>query len=411
MTAQDVVIRSVEPRELGPYSDTAVAAFGWPDPSEDMGKWLESLVDPARTLVALEGEVMVGVAGAYPFRMTVPGGDVPAAGVTLVGVLPSHRRRGILTRMMGRLLDDAQAAGEPVAYLWASEDQIYQRFGFGMAALLADVSIERHRTGFLDDLAPTGRVRMLTTTEALDVLPHLYERIRMETPGAFARSRVWWERHRLRDPAAERGGRSRLRTAVWEMEGSPRAHAIWRIAGKWGDGVPENRLDVYEAAGLDAQATREIWRFLFGVDLVTTITARHVPSDHPLQYLVAEPRRLGLRLNWPLWLRVIDVPGALGARGYSADGELVLEIADRFRPANEGGWRLEVHDGKGWCERTDVPPDLSLDIRDLGATYLGGTPFGNLLRAGRLIERTLGAAARADDLFRSPRAPWCPEIF
>jgi predicted acetyltransferase len=409
--ALDLVIRSVELDELGSFWDAAAAAFGWEDPSRDMGAWLEALVDPDRMLAALERETIVGVAGAFPFRMSVPGGEVPAAGVTLIGVVPTHRRRGILTRMMARLLDDAVAAGEPVAYLWASEDQIYQRFGYGMAALFADMSIERHRTAFLDDAAPAGRVRMLEPSEALHVLPGLYEQVRLETPGAFGRSRAWWEHHRLLDRPEQRHGGSRLRIGVWEMDGSARAYAIWRLHPSWADGLPKGRLEVYEAAGLDPVATREIWRFLFGIDLVSTITADHLAIDHPLLYLVAEPRRLGFRLTWPLWLRVVDVGGALEGRGYAGDGEIVFDVDDCFRPANEGRWRLEAEGGKSRCERTDAAADLRLAIRDLGAAYLGATPFDGLVRAGRVIELTGGAAARADALFRSPRAPWCPELF
>jgi predicted acetyltransferase len=407
----EIVLRRVEAAELGAFWDTAATAFGWPDPSADMGEWLAALVDPDRLLAAVEGEAIVGVAGAFPFRMTVPGGEVGAAGVTQVGVLPTHHRRGILTRMMDCLLDDALAAGESVAYLWASEDQIYQRFGFGMAALMADMSIERHRTAFLEDTPPAGRVRMLEPSEALDALATLYERVRLDTPGAFARSRAWWERHRLRDVPDERHGGTRLLVGIWEMDGSARAYAIWRVHSDWENGVPKSRLNVYEAVGLDPVATREIWRFVFGVDLVSRITAHHLPVDHPLQYLLAEPRRLGLRTTSPLWLRVVDVKGALEGRAWPVDDEIVFELTDRFRPGNEGRWRLETDDGKGRCERTDEAPDLRLSVNDLGAAYLGGTPLAGLAHAGRVTELTEGAVARADALFRWHRAPWCPEVF
>jgi predicted acetyltransferase len=406
-----IVLRPAEASELGAYWDVAATAFGWQDPSEDMGEWLGTLLGPARSMAAFEGDAIVGVAGAFPFRMTVPGGEVDAAGVTLVGVLPSHRRRGILTRLIGRLLHDASAAGEPVAYLWASEDQIYQRFGFGMGAFMADLSIERHRTAFVEDSAPAGRVRLLAPTDAVDVMGDLYERYRRETPGAFARTRVWWERHRLRDPAGEREGGSRLRAGVWELDGEPRGYAIWRVRPDWEQAVPSSRLHVYEAVGLDPLATREIWRFLFGIDLVGRIVAHHLPSDHPLPYLMAEPRRLGLRLNWPLWVRVVDVKGALEARAWPVDDEVVIEVTDRFRPVNQGCWRLVARDGVGKCERTDDAPDLRLTANDLGAAYLGSTPVRGLAMAGRVTELTEGAVARADALFRWHRAAWCPEIF
>ena len=239
---------------------------------------------------------------------------------------------------------------------------------------MADMSIERHRTAFLpsmEDTAPIGRVRMLEPSEALDVLADLYERVRLDTPGTFVRSPVWWERHRLRDVADERHGGTRLRVAIWEMDGSARAYAIWRVNQDWNSGAPASRLHVYEAVGLDPVATREIWRFVFGVDLVSKITAHHLPVDD----------------------------------------RIVLELSDRFRPVNEGCWRLETGDGKGRCERTDDAPDLRLSVNDLGAAYLGATPLVGLARAGRVTELRDGAVARADALFRWHRAPWCPEIF
>ncbi|MGH2687694.1 MAG: GNAT family N-acetyltransferase [Actinomycetota bacterium] len=406
-----ITIRPAGPEEFARYWDTAVAAFGWGEPPDDMGAFLRAISAPGRMLAAVDGDDMVAVAGAFPFRMTVPGGEVPAAGVTLVGVLPSHRRRGILTRLMERLFDDATRAGEPVAYLWASEDAIYQRFGFGMAALFADMQIERHRATFLGDPPPAGRVRLLTQEQALDVLPPLYETYRLRTPGAFARSRAWWQTHRFRDSSDEREGGSRLRIGVWECDGEARGYALWRTKANWVDGVSRARLQVAEAVGLDPEAVREVWQFLFSVDLVEVIGAEHLAADHPLQYLVHEPRRLGLKYTWPLWVRVVDAGQALEARGYAADGSLVLEVADRFRPANAGRWRLEVSGGRARCEPTSDAPDLRLTANELGATYLGGTGFGALARAGRVQEPTPGAARRADDLFRSEQAPWCPEIF
>lgn len=406
-----ITIRPAEPAELARYWDTAVAAFGWADPPDDMGAFLGAIVDTERMLAAVDGDAIVGVAGAFPFRMTVPGGEVDAAGVTLVGVLPSYRRRGILTRMMDRLLDDATRAGEPVAYLWASEDAIYQRFGFGLAALFADMEIERHRATFLGDPPASGRMRLLSPAEALGVLPALYETCRRQTPGAFGRSRAWWERHRFRDTSDERDGGSRLRIGVWELEGVPRGYALWRTRASWSDGVTRGRLHVSEAVGLDPVATREVWRFLFSVDLVDRVTAEHLPADHPLLYLLDEPRRLGLKFTWPLWLRVVDVEGALEGRRYASDGSVVFELVDRFRPANAGSWRLESSAGQSRCERTDAVPDLRLTANELGAVYLGDTGFGALCRAGRVEELTRGAAVRADALFRSERSPWCPEIF
>ena len=140
---------------------------------------------------AWEGGRAVGGLGAFPFQLTVPGGRVPAAGVTIAAVLPTHRRRGVLRGMMRALLDACHARGEPVAYLWATEDTIYGRFGFGLASLTAEIDLARERSAFHTSLATSGRVRLIPPATAEELVAPIYERVAVETPGMFARSSTW----------------------------------------------------------------------------------------------------------------------------------------------------------------------------------------------------------------------------
>jgi predicted acetyltransferase len=151
---------------------------------------------------------------------------------------------------------------------------------------------------------------------------------------------------------------------------------------------------------------------VFEVDLVERVSAWSRPVDEPLVHLLQEPRRLGATLRDNLWVRPVDVAGALGARTYSSDGRIVLEVTDQFCPWNEGRYLIEAIGGEANVTLvTSEPPDLACSVNEVGATYLGGTSFRQLHRAGRVDEHTEGALARADAMFGWDPAPWCPYIF
>ena len=365
-----------------------------------------------RTLGVFEDESVVATAGAFSFVLTVPGGELPAAGVTVVGVLPSHRRRGLLTALMKRQLDDIAARGEPLAVLWASESGIYRRFGYGIGVQHATIDVERGGARFTGDASGAARTRIVSHDEALDVLPPIYEAVRIQTPGMFARSRTWWDAHRLADPEDHREGAGPMIRVVIATEDRPDAYALYRVRQEWGpDGLPNGKLEVIEAIAADPRATRALWEYLFGVDLVERVTAFSVPVDFPLKFMTEDMRRLRMRVMDALWLRIVDVPAALQGRSYGAEGRLVFELTDAFRPANTGTWELTVTGASTKVERTDEAPGVRLAPEDLGSVYLGGATFSELHRAGRVAEIAPGSLAVADDLFYTDRAPWCPELF
>jgi predicted acetyltransferase len=360
-----------------------------------------------RTHAAFDGGRIVGGAGVFPFGMTVPGGELPVAGVSVVGVLPTHRRRGILTALMRAQLDDVYRRGEPLAMLWASEAPIYGRYGYGMASLAGDVELGLDRAQFARPFAPLGSPRLLTSDESLDVLPPLYDRIRPERPGMIARSRDWWELRRLNEADWSRRGAGPLNRVVLEVDGEPLAYALYRIKFTWEGGENTSEVRVIEALGATPEATAGIWRYLLDIDWMPTLTAGLLPVDHPLFHLLAEPGRMRFRVADALWCRLVDVEAALAGRSYAGAGEVVLEVADAFCPWNEGHWLVGAHG----AERTESPGELALDATALGSVYFGGFTFEQLSAAGRVQELEPGAVERADDLFRTPRAPWCPEIF
>lgn len=407
----DLELRACQDGDLGAFFDTFGAAFGY-DMEGEVREHLARLIGPDRMLCAVDDGEMVGVAGAFRFRLAVPGGELPAAGVTVVGVRPSHRRRGVLTAMMRRQLDDVRRWGEPLAILWASESSIYQRFGYGLATLRARIDIERDRALFRDNPPPVGGVRLVTVEQAAKILPDVYERARQARPGMLDRTATWWKERRLADAQWQREGGGVMFRAVLEVDGRPEAYALYRVHRSWSEaGVPDGWLDVIEAVATSPLATREIWRFLFGVDLVARVKADRLPLDHPLLLMLGEPRRLRLGVLDGIWLRLVDLPSALAGRSYAGAGSLVVDVVDRICPWNSGRWRLTAETNEARVEACPDAADLRLDVGDLGSVYLGGTSFRQLARAGRVEELEPGAIERADALFHSDWAPWCPDDF
>lgn len=397
-------------RELTAFFHTLGTAFGDHIPESDVTR-LRNVLSLDRTFAAFDGPDLVGSSGSFPFDVTVPGGSVPASGVTMVGVLPSHRRKGVMSQMMRALIDDAKQRDEPVAILWASEEAIYQRFGYGLASNQGRIDIESHKVRFLGDPEPVGALRMIDLEQARDVLPPIYDQVLPTRPGMFARSADWWQHETLADPERHRGGGSPKFCCVFSHEGRDRAYAIYRTVGDWADdGTADAWVNVREVVAVDPLAYREMWRFLFGIDLVNRIKAWYLPADLPLALMLHDPRRLRFAKSESLWLRIVDVAAALGARSYSADGQISFAVQDFYCPWNEGEWTLRVSDGRAGIERGGTP-DISLDVSALAAGYLGGFTFAELERALRAEGCTQGAIRRADAMFRSDVAPWCVEDF
>jgi len=308
---------------------------------------------------------------------------------------------------MRALLDACYQHGEAVACLWATEDTIYGRFGFGLASFTAEIDLPRERSAFHAPFAATGRVRLVPPAAAEELVAPIYERVAVETPGMFARSSTWWQARALADPEWRRGTSGDLQCAVLEYEGRPTAYALYRVNSAFERGLQTGSVAVIEAIGDSPEATRAIWRYLFDIDWMARVKAWLLPLDHPLLFLLAEPRRLGFSLRDGLWVRLLDIETAMSARSYRAQGSVVIDVIDEFCPWNAGCWRV----GSDRVERTDEAPGLRCDITTLGSVYLGGFTWMQLGRAMRVNELLSGAIAHADALFQVGGAPWCPEIF
>ncbi|MEV7363507.1 GNAT family N-acetyltransferase [Streptomyces sp. NPDC091299] len=408
-------IRPTTEQDLDVFVDTLHAAFGrFPEtPTENGGVWWSAL-EMDRNLLALAADGRpIGTAGAYSFELTLPGEVlVPAAGVTAVGVLPSHRRHGVLSAMMRNQLAELRTRGEFLSVLLASEARIYRRFGYGPATYTQRLTVPRRQAALdlprahvtADSSATgldTGSIELRRRAECVEILEDVYDRYRRAQPGALSRPHRWWALSAGQPPVAP----------------APRYVAVHRDA----DGVPDgyasysvtdpNTLIVDETIATDDAVFTSLARFVLEHDLVNQVVFKHFPPDHPLRWQLADFRagQVSDDTDW-LWVRLLDVPRALTARGWFVDGELVLDVNDPFL-GEHGRYLLTVRNGKPTCVPTDREPDLSLDLSDLGSVYLGGTAPSTLIRAGHIRAHRPGAATLADALFRAERSPHCLHWF
>ena len=398
-------------RDLDEYAAALGAIghyFGWVPTPEDTERFATMLPRERMHAVVEDGRIVAG-AGAYPLELTLPGGPAPCAAVTVVGVLPSHRRRGLLRRMMDAQLRDIRERGEAVAALWASEETIYGRFGYALASLDMYLGVRRRAVSIRPELEREGSVRLIDNDEALRVLPRLYDRVRRRNAGFLSRSRDWWEIRKLSERPEARRGAGPLVRALYERDGRAAGWALYRIAQE-GSTVEDwkKTIRVSEVQGVDDRARREVWRFLLEIDWTDTVEVSLLAVDDPILLDVDRVNELRARVYDGLWVRAVDVGAALAARGVAGDGRATIEVtADPDFPDNVGVWTVEGDR----VRRSSRRPDVRVDVQGLGATLLGGFTFAQLARSGRAEEAARGGLARAAAQFRVERAPWCPEIF
>jgi predicted acetyltransferase len=398
-------VRAVRDQAEFASAINGIGQYFSPPPSEEMLERFAQLLPYERVHAAYEDGEVVGGAGAFPFDLSVPSASLPCAGVTAVGVYPTHRRRGVLRALMDTQLRDVHERGEPLAALWASEEPIYGRFGYGLASWAGELIVRREHNAFAQPLERRGRIRLVEPEEAKRLFPAVWDALHRQRPGVFARTEAWWTLRRLRLPDEEKS--SPRRFVALELDGETQAYAIYRTHFAIEEGSSASRLVVQEAVGATPEASAELWRYLLDVDWMATVEVPLAPPDHPLFLLLESPRRARYRMGDGLWLRVVDVCAALSGRAYADGPPLVLEVRDAVCGWNDGRWKLE----DGVCARTDAEPDLALDASSLGAAYLGAVSFAQLRDALRLAELSEGAVVRADRLFAWRPLPWCPEIF
>ncbi|MGN9845323.1 GNAT family N-acetyltransferase [Nonomuraea sp. H19] len=404
-------IRPIDSSEWPAFARVLAEGFGWtPHPKQSARHKAETELD--RTLAVFDGDVMAGVTAVYSLRMTVPGGQLPVGGVTAVSVLPSHRRRGVLSSMMRRQLSDIRDRGESVAALYASESVIYGRFGYGRAASGLSYRIHKHGSAFVRNapVDPSLRIRVAKPADVRADLEKLFASVVTARPGRYARHGPFWDGD-LADEEFDQQGAGSLRSVLAEDDRGVRGYALFRIKGSWDENdVPNGELRLNELEAADPAAYALLWRSVLDRDLVTTVRARG-PVDDPLIALLADQRQL--RASWAdeLWVRLVEADRALAARAYAAPVDVVIEIEDDVCPWNARRWRLTADTTGAECKPVDEEPDMTVPVSALGSAYLGDGLLTTQLDAGLLREHTPGAVrSLATAMSWSPK-PWAGRVF
>jgi predicted acetyltransferase len=397
----DVQIRPIAEDEFETWMRAIESAFGGRPRPEDIENE-RKVIEPSRCLAAMDGEEIVGCASSVEYEMTVPGGTIPTVGITGVGVVPTHRRRGVNTALMRRQLDDIRDEGVAIAALFASEGGIYGRFGYGLATFEAFLDVETSRSAFVPGSEGDGRVRLLERDAAKEEYLSMFDKSRLTRPGAMKMEPSWFDYE-----FAEKhfGEERKFFFATHETGNDVDGVAVYTIKHNWSS-VPQNEVELYALDALNSSAYAKMWRFVLDLDLVSKLTAWSRPADEPLLHLLREPRRLNLRLRDALWLRFLDISRALSSRRYRREGRVVFDVRDAFCPWNEGRYALDSGAEGARCEPTEDDADLLLTTNELAAVYLGGSTFSQLHRAGRLREERAGAIGTADAMFAWDPPPW-----
>ncbi|CAL9476834.1 GNAT family N-acetyltransferase [Streptomyces werraensis] len=413
----DIDVRPIDESEFADWSRAMNIGFlREPTLGEELLEARRAQFVPGRTVGAFDDGRCVATFRSFAQELTVAGGAaVPADAVTNVTVSPTHRRRGLLTRMMAQDLAAAKERGDVVATLIAAEYPIYGRYGFGPATWTTEWTIDVPRAGLDPRWAGPedgGRIDLVDAEDVRKLGPELHERLRRSQPGAVSRDELWWQ---LATGAVRFHATFHEpfhvvhRSAAGEVQGM----AAYTTDDTWGDAKqPLNTAKVKWLIGVTPAAERALWRYLCSIDWVVRVKSGYRAPDDLLPHVLPDPRAAAVttQADW-LWVRILDVVRALEARTYEAAGALVLEVADAGGLAG-GRYRLEASaDGAGTCAPTTDNPDLSLDVADLATLWLGDESAVRLAALGRVREERAGAARQADALLRTSRRPWCPDIF
>ncbi|MEU6845978.1 GNAT family N-acetyltransferase [Streptomyces sp. NPDC046716] len=415
----DIDVRPITEDELPDWVralNTGFLRSATPSPEETAKRRTHFDLTRTRAAFPPDGDRQVATFRSFAQELTLPGGAaVPTDAISNVTVSPTHRRRGLLTRMMAADLAEAKERGDVAATLIAAEYPIYGRYGFGPATHAVDWQIDVPRTG-LDPRRSGpddgGRVDLVGVEEVRRAGPALHDRIRGRIAGVVSRDAYWWELHTGLHPTPDNPWKEPFYALYRNARGEVEGLAAYRTEDRFNDAIqPECTARVQYLFGLTPAAERALWQYVCSIDWITSVRSGLRATDDLLPDFLPDPRaaRVVSRADF-LWARILDVVRALEARTYETAGELVLEVHDAAGLAG-GRFALTAAPDGAVCAPSAAAPQLTLDIRELGALWLGGGSAVRLAALGRVVEEETGAAAAADALFRTARRPWCPDMF
>jgi predicted acetyltransferase len=406
-----VDVRSITPDEVNAYRRAIRAGFGTANTVDD-DEWAAATSEPLdRCLATFDKETIVATLRSFPTTLTVPGGaGITVGALTAVTCRATHRRRGVLTRMIGDDLRASRDRGEPADILIAAEYPIYGRFGYGPATQRTDWEVDVKAASTFTE-GGVGTVEFVDNDAFRKEAPSVFERVRVSRPGMISRDDLHWDvRADLRRRPEEKPWEG-FRVLCRDDDGVAQGYASYTVKDKWADFRPRSTVEVAELCAAVPGAEARLWRFLTELDLIATITASDRPVDELLPWLLVDGRAAKeTGRNDFVWVRPLDVPALLTARTYTATGRVALEVVDDQGLAG-GRFALDVSPGGATCTPTRAAADLTMPIRTLGAVALGGPRVAMLHAAGWLDEHTPGSVMTADAVFAGTVVPWCNTWF
>ena len=411
-----IELRSVTDKNFVEWRKAVRQGFGIHVHPDDIARLRNDRAELDRLIAAVDtgSERIVGTGGADSYSLTVPGGAVVSmAGVAYMTTSVTHRRQGAFSGMMNHIHDEARERGDIVSGLWASQAHLYSRFDYGLGVNSYDWEIDPGFGSFShspisDDDKSDAHVYFVDADEAAAMLPGIYEQMCQQTIGSVDRNPGRW-RYQLFDEERIRDGASALFFAICEEDGEKTGYVAYRMRRK-GD-TDMGVMEIIEQVSVTDTAHATMWRFLLNFDLVGKITATNRPADDPLWWMLADPRRLNRKSHDALWVRLLDIPKALEARTYNADGHLKVGLISESQPAVAGTYVLDIDNSQASVKKTTDKPDVIMTPADLSAIYMGGATPGSLVEAGRIDTVTTGSLAKLHGMFSTDSAPWCAHYF
>ena len=394
-----LIIRNILPEDYKMFRTASSLGFGlnW-----DAEKLEPPMPDLDRAIAAYDDSNIVGTAHAFTTKMNIPGGILNCAAVDYVAVLPTHRRRGTLTKLMKEQLADIYERGETIAALHTSESLIYGRFGYGIGTYDENWEIDTRHSDYKRSIDYDGSFEFENPSLVKESMPSIYETSMRNRPGSILPTSDRWERMAV-DTKVSNGNLQQYFHVKYLSLGKHKGYVRYSIA--------KDVVTVVELMASNLQAHAALWRFCFDIDLIWKVKASRRPTDDPLLFMLTDPRRLTRNVKDSLWIRLIDVQKALESRSYNVTGTLVFKINDAFCSWNDEVFELEIQSGGVHCSVSKKSPDLVVDVSDFASTYLGTIGFSKLKNSGRLEEHTQGSVKLADQMFNSELSPWCPYSF
>jgi predicted acetyltransferase len=407
------IVNPIAVEEAPGWLATMATTFLEDPESENTGKWVKNVTrkwNPERMWGARDRGEWVATLRTLDRTLTVPGHDAAtqllvADALTSVTVAATHRRRGLLSRMLDASLRAAQERGDAMSILIAAEWPIYGRFGYAPAAFTAYRTLHRERRGttIAGDLT---RLRRVTRKEFAAIAPEVFDRARRRRAGQVDRDHPWWD-EKLGMDGWQVTHELPHNYLVHDGDDGPDGILAWTTKGEpesWHP--PLARVKVEGMFADNDAAERDLWAYLSGLDLVDSIEVSG-PVDEPANWLLDDARMLTTtEIADHLWVKLLDVPGALAARRYSVPGEIVLEVVDDSEVSAAGRYRLTAEDDHAAAEPTTASPDLTLAQTALASAYLGGVSLRAQTIAGTVTEHTPGALQRADAMLATGLAPF-----